>query len=60
MVGTSSKKLTFHLFTQEAKTNLPLQFQEGSELVIRVNDETLPIVTMRVHNPNRSPFQIHS
>jgi hypothetical protein len=36
------------------------QFQKCSQLLIGVHDETLSIITMRVHNPNRSPFKVQS
>ena len=35
----------------------PLQFHERSQHLIGANDEALS-VTMRVHNPDRSPFAI--
>jgi hypothetical protein len=40
-------------------TNRPFQFQKRTQLVIRVHNETLSVVAMRVGNPDRSPFAIY-
>jgi hypothetical protein len=50
----------FNVFTQQAKTNRPFQFQEGIELVIRVHDEALTVAPVGVRNEDRSPFAIQS
>jgi hypothetical protein len=34
------------------------KFQKRSQLFIRTHNETFPIATMRVSNPDRSPFGI--
>ena len=35
------------------------EFNKRSQLFIRSHNETLPVVTMCVHNPDRSPARIH-
>jgi hypothetical protein len=40
-------------------TNRPFQFQKRSELIIRANNETVSIITVRINNPDRSRFQIN-
>jgi hypothetical protein len=40
-------------------TNLPFQFHKRSQLLIRSHNETLPIVAMRVNNPDCSPLRIN-
>jgi hypothetical protein len=42
------------LFAQQVQTNRPFQFQEGSELVIRVHNEALTVAAMSIGNPDRS------
>jgi hypothetical protein len=37
----------------------PLQFHKRRQLVIRTRNETLSVISMRVSNPNRSPFAIN-
>jgi hypothetical protein len=39
--------------------NRPLQFQKRSQYFFGANDETLS-VAMRVHDPDRSPFNIET
>jgi hypothetical protein len=34
------------------------QFQKRGQLLIRSHDETLSVATVRVNNPDRSPFKI--
>jgi hypothetical protein len=38
--------------------NCPLQFQKRSQLFIRVHNEPLSVVAMRVNNPDRSPASL--
>ena len=42
---------------ERADTNSPLQFQKSSQLIIRVHDEALTIVAMRVSNPFVRPLE---
>jgi hypothetical protein len=49
----------FGLFTQQAKTNRPFQFQERSHLFVGVHNEALTVVAMRVNNPDRLPIGFH-
>jgi hypothetical protein len=44
--------------THRELVNRPFQFQKRSQHFIGSHDETLS-VTMRVQNPDRSPFAIH-
>jgi hypothetical protein len=39
-------------------TGRQFQFQKRRQLFIRVHNETLSVVAMRVSNPDRSPFAI--
>jgi hypothetical protein len=48
------------LFSQQVDTNRSFQFQKRRQLFIRTCDETLSVVAMRVNNPDRSAFAIHS
>jgi hypothetical protein len=41
-----------------ASSNDKFQFHKRSQLFIRAHNETLSVVTMRVSNPDRSPFAI--
>jgi hypothetical protein len=45
--------------THRELVDRPLQFHERSQHFIGTHDETLP-VAMRVHNPDRSAFNIKS
>jgi hypothetical protein len=36
------------------------EFHKRSQLFIRVHNETLSVVAMRVSNPDRSPARIHA
>jgi hypothetical protein len=36
----------------------PLQFQKRGQLFIRMHNEPLSVVAMRIHNPDRSPLGI--
>jgi hypothetical protein len=36
-----------------------LQFHKRGHLFIRTHDETISVVAVRVHNPDRSPLGIH-
>ena len=42
-----------------ARANRRFQFHERRPLFIRVHDETLSVVAMRVCNPDRSPVGIN-
>jgi hypothetical protein len=54
-----SLRLWLALFAQQMNTNRPFQFQKRSQLLICPHNETLPIIAMRVCNPNRSPLGIN-
>jgi hypothetical protein len=41
-------------------TNRSFQFQKRSQYLIRVHDETLPVIAMGVSNPDCPPFPIQS
>ena len=43
-----------------ASTNRRFEFQKSSQLIIRMHNETLSVVTVRVCNPDRSPVGINS
>jgi hypothetical protein len=47
------------LFSQNVDTNCPFQFHKRSQLFVRVHDETLSIATVRISNPDCSPFGIN-
>ncbi len=51
--------ITCRFVQSVADTNSPFQFQKRSQLFVRVNNETLSAVAVRVHNPDRSPFTIY-
>ena len=40
-------------------TNRRLQFQKRSQYLIRTHNETLSVIAMRVHNPDRSPVGVN-
>ena len=40
-------------------SNRRFKFQKSSQLFLRVHNETLPVVAMRIYNPDRSPFGIY-
>jgi hypothetical protein len=52
-----SKTIYSPLFA--ASPNRRFEFQKRSQLFIRVHNETLPVVAMRVNNPDRSPLGIN-
>jgi hypothetical protein len=58
MLDDSTERLGSNcdLFSQNVETNRPFQFQKRSPLLIRVHNETLSIVAMRINNPDCSPF----
>jgi len=39
--------------------NRPFQFKKRGQLFIRTHNETLPIVAVRIDNPDRSPLAIN-
>jgi hypothetical protein len=43
-----------------ATPNRRFQFHKRSQLILWAHNETLSVVTVRVHDPNCSPFTIHS
>jgi len=45
-------------FCQKMGGNHPREFKERSQLIIGAHNETLPIVSVRVTNPDRSPLGI--
>jgi hypothetical protein len=47
-------------FERSAGSNRRFKFQKRSQLFVCTHNETLSVVAMRVGNPNRSPFAIHS
>jgi hypothetical protein len=49
----------FLLSGAEFTANRRFQFQKRRQLFIRVHNKTLPVVTMCVHNPDRSPVGIN-
>jgi hypothetical protein len=51
--------VSLNLFSQQAKTNRPFQFQKRSQLFIRTHNEALNVVAMRVCNPDCSPVEIN-
>jgi hypothetical protein len=51
--------ITFKFVQSVADTNRPFQFQKRSQYFFGADDETLS-VAMRLRNPDRSPFAIHS
>jgi hypothetical protein len=50
--------ITFKFVQSVADTNRPFQFQKRRQDFVRAHNETLSVVAMCVHNPNRSPFAI--
>jgi hypothetical protein len=40
--------------------NHPREFKKRSQLIVGARDEPLPVIAMRVCNPDRFPFAIHS
>jgi hypothetical protein len=52
-------RLWLALFAQQVDTNGPFQFQKSSQFFIRVHNETLSVVAMRVSNPDRSSAGIN-
>jgi hypothetical protein len=39
-------------------TSRPFQFQKRGQLFIGVHNEALPVATMRIRNPDRSPLRV--
>jgi hypothetical protein len=40
--------------------NCRFQFQKRRQLFVRVNNETLSVVAVRISNPDRAAFEIHN
>jgi hypothetical protein len=43
-----------------ASTNRPFEFHKRRQHFIRVHNEPLSVVPMRIHNPDCSPFSIRN
>jgi hypothetical protein len=59
VIARSQRSWVF-AFCQKMGGNYSREFHKRSQLFVGVHNETLPIIAMRVCNPDRSPLAIHS